>query len=203
MSGGGKDERGEEQPPLREITDARTMRALAHPTRLELLDVLRREGELTATRAAELLGESPGNMSWHLQTLAKYGFVEETGEGRGRSRPWRIASASNRFRTDPGAPGAMAAGAALAGQVLDRSVRDEREWMASRHGYPPEWQNSAFLNTSTSYLTPDELVSLGSELAEIFARYNSREDRARRPADALPVRLTAFGHPLPPTDSGN
>src|ERR1700734_766096 len=76
----------------REITDARTMRALAHPTRLALLALLRREGELTASRAAELLDDSPGNMSWHLQTLAKYGFVEETGEGRGRSRPWRAVS---------------------------------------------------------------------------------------------------------------
>ena len=73
----------------REITDPRTMRALAHPVRIALLEALRREGTLTATRAAELLGDSPGNMSWHLQTLAKYGFVEEAGGGRGRSRGLR------------------------------------------------------------------------------------------------------------------
>src|ERR1700749_2310784 len=83
----------------REITDARTMRALAHPTRLALLELLGREGELTAARAAELLDDSPGNMSWHLQTLAKYGFVEETGEGKGRSRPWRLASEGQSFET--------------------------------------------------------------------------------------------------------
>ena len=66
------------------------MRALAHPLRVALLEVMRRDGAITATRAAELLDESPGNMSWHLQTLAKYGFVEETGDGRGRSRPRRL-----------------------------------------------------------------------------------------------------------------
>ena len=90
------------------ISDPRTMRALAHPVRLALLETIGREGELTATRAAEMLDESPGNMSWHLQTLAKYGYVEETGGGKGRSRPWRIASVSNRFRTaaeDPEASG--------------------------------------------------------------------------------------------------
>jgi DNA-binding transcriptional ArsR family regulator len=188
---------------LREITDARTMRALAHPTRLDLLELLRREGELTATRAADLLGESPGNMSWHLQTLAKYGFVEETGEGRGRSRPWRIASESNRFRTDPSAPGAAAAGAVLASQVLERSVQREREWMASRHSFSVDWQNSSFLNTSSAYLTPDELLTLSDELARIFSRYNDRDDRSQRPEGALPVNLTAFGHPVPPTESGN
>ena len=53
------------------ITEARAMRALAHPLRVALLEVMRRDGEITATQAAELLGESPGNMSWHLQTLAK------------------------------------------------------------------------------------------------------------------------------------
>jgi hypothetical protein len=33
-----------------------------------------------------MLDESPGNMSWHLQTLAKYGYVEEAGGGKGYSR---------------------------------------------------------------------------------------------------------------------
>src|SRR5579875_548422 len=102
------------------------MRAMAHPTRLALLDALRREGELTATRAAELLDESPGNMSWHLQTLAKYGFVEETGDGKGRSRPWRIASVRTRFNPRPDDPGASAANDELAMLMIDRGVQLQR-----------------------------------------------------------------------------
>lgn len=187
----------------REISDARTMRALAHPTRLALLEVLRREGELTATRAAELLDESPGNMSWHLQTLAKYGFVEETGEGKGRSRPWRIATDANRFSARSDDPGASAAGTALAAQVLDRAVERQREWMAARPGYPTEWQNAGFLNSSITYLTPAELQALCDELSEVFSRHRDRSERRNRPGGALPVSLTAFGHPLPPTESGN
>ncbi len=186
-----------------EITDARTMRALAHPTRLALIDLLRREGELTASRAAELLDESPGNMSWHLQTLAKYGFVEETGEGKGRSRPWRIVPERQRFRARTEDPGAGAAGAALVSQVLDRAVAQQRDWIADRLTYPREWQNSAFLSNSVDYLTPDELLAVGEELSAIFARYEDRVDKANRPEGALPVHLMAFGHPLPPTQSGN
>jgi hypothetical protein len=34
-----------------------------------------------------MLGESPANCAFHLRTLAKYGFVEEAGDGRGRERP--------------------------------------------------------------------------------------------------------------------
>src|SRR5579859_3863502 len=103
------------------ITDARAMRALAHPLRVALLDAIRRDGEITATRAAELLGESPGNMSWHLQTLAKYGFVEETGEGRGRSRPWRVTSPGHVFETGTGDPERDTAGDALARTFVDRT----------------------------------------------------------------------------------
>src|ERR1700761_8831550 len=85
------------QRAAREITDAKTMRALAHPVRLQLLELIHRDGEITATRAAEALDESPGNMSWHLQTLAKYGFIEEADGGKGRSRPWRITSEHSRI----------------------------------------------------------------------------------------------------------
>ena len=53
------------------------MRALAHPVRLALLEVLADEGRLTATEAGERIGESPANASFHLRQLAKYGFVEE------------------------------------------------------------------------------------------------------------------------------
>src|ERR1700727_4099310 len=103
------------------ITDARAMRALAHPLRVALLEAVRRDGEITATRAAELLYESPGNMSWHLQTLAKYGFVEETGDGKGRSRPWRLTVVRNRFVPSRDHPGASAANDELAMLLVERA----------------------------------------------------------------------------------
>lgn len=179
------------------------MRAMAHPTRVALLELLGREGELTATRAAEMLDESPGNMSWHLQTLAKYGFVEETGEGKGRARPWRLASSGNRFIPPPDDPEATAAGAALALLLIDRSVQQEREWLAARQGYSADWRDAAFVAHDRAYLTAEELADVSAEVVEIFARYAERADRSKRPEGALPVNLTAFGHPLPPTESGN
>src|SRR3954467_10413411 len=77
-----------------ELTDPRALRAVAHPVRLELIGLLRREGPLTATAAGALIGESPANCSFHLRQLAKYGLVEEAGGGRGRERPWRGAAVS-------------------------------------------------------------------------------------------------------------
>src|SRR5580658_8698754 len=79
-------------PDLRKITDVRTMRALAHPVRIALLEALTLGGAMTATEAGERIGETPTTCSFHLRQLAKYGFVEEAGGGRGRARPWRVTS---------------------------------------------------------------------------------------------------------------
>jgi DNA-binding transcriptional ArsR family regulator len=182
------------------ITDARAMRALAHPLRVALLEVMRRDGEITATRAAELLDESPGNMSWHLQTLAKYGFLEETGEGHGRSRPWRIASASRSFETGLADPEVAAAGEALERTFAERAYDQLREWWSRRLTYPAKWRRAAFMSNSVLYLTAPELAAIMDETNAIYARYRDRE---KRPAGALPVHIYAHGHPLPRTPSGN
>jgi predicted ArsR family transcriptional regulator len=187
----------------RQIRDATTMRALAHPTRLALLEVMRRDGEITATRAAEQLGESPGNMSWHLQTLAKYGFVEEAGGGKGRSRPWRVATQGERVNAVSDDPGVAAAGDALTMQVVDRNTAQMREWLAARRGYSTQWQEASFVANTLTYMTPDELAALSDELAEVFMRHTDRTEKRNRPEGALPVRLSAQGHPLLPTAAGN
>jgi DNA-binding transcriptional ArsR family regulator len=188
---------------IQEVTDARAMRALAHPVRLALLEAVRRDGEITATRAAELLGESPGNMSWHLQTLAKYGFVEETGEGRGRSRPWRVTSSTRRFETGMTEPDSATAGEALERTFLERTFDQMREWWSRRMTYPVRWRRAAFMTDSVTYLTAKELTGVMGEIRAIYERYESRADKENRPDGALPVHLYSHGHPLPPTSSGN
>ena len=191
------------RPDRRVITDARAMRALAHPLRVALLEVIRRDGEITASQAADLLGESPGNMSWHLHTLARYGFVEEAGGGRGRSRPWRVTSTSQTFQTGTSDPETSAAGEALERTFIERTYNQMREWWSRRLTYPVKWRRAAFVTDTVRYLTPAELVEVMGEIQAIYDRYADREEKETRPAGALPVRLYAHGHPLAPTPSGN
>ena len=191
------------RPDRQVISDARTMRALAHPLRVALLEAIRRDGEITATRAAELFGESPGNMSWHLQTLAKYGFLEDTGTGRGRSRPWRLTSASRSFETGMTDPETATAGEALERTFLDRVHEQMREWWSRRLSYPVKWRRAAFMTDTIRYLTAEELTAVMDEITAIYDRYAGRENKQARPAESRPVRLYAHGHPLPPTPSGN
>lgn len=189
----------------RRLTDPRAMRAVAHPLRVALLELLLREGPLTATQAADLLGDSPGNMSWHLQTLARYGFVEEAGGGRGRARPWRLVAAGTTFGSHPGQDAEHnQAATALERLWHDRSYELLRQWQADRHTFDPPWDDAGFATSSIAYLTATEFEELGDEIAQILMRYRDRTiDRSLRPADARPVQMTAFGHPLAPTPAGN
>ncbi|HEY7424294.1 MAG TPA: helix-turn-helix domain-containing protein [Gemmataceae bacterium] len=193
-------------PPrsLDKVVDARRMRAVAHPMRIALLEALGREGPLTATRAAELLDDTPGNMSWHLQTLAKYGFVEEAGGGRGRSRPWRRAAETLDFVTGFGDADESAAGDALEAVYLERNNSRLREWWARRRSYPAKWRKAASGSDAVMYLTAEELKRLGEDVRKVWDPYRARtRDRSKRPSGAQPVHLVFYCHPLPPGPTGN
>jgi predicted ArsR family transcriptional regulator len=71
--------------------------------RIALIEELIAGGAMTATQVGERIGESATTCSFHLRQLAKYGFVEEAGGGRGRARPWRLTSVGMSF-SPGGAP---------------------------------------------------------------------------------------------------
>ena len=73
------------------ITDPKTIRALAHPLRLDLLELLAWAGPSTAAHCGRVLGVSQASCSFHLRQLAKYEYVEEAGPGPDRrERQWRL-----------------------------------------------------------------------------------------------------------------
>jgi hypothetical protein len=188
-------------PPSREITDPKAMRALAHPVRLAVLDAIRTEGQLTATRAAALLDQSPGNMSWHLQMLAKYGFIVEADGAKGRSRPWKIAPGSNTFNATDAVPGSLDAIEHLVTTVLERSFEQLQEWWRQHEDFGEAWFDISFVKEKTIFLTPAELAEINEQTDQLLHRYDERSDPAQRPADALPVHVVAFAHPKPRTHS--
>jgi predicted ArsR family transcriptional regulator len=187
----------------RRLTDPRVMRALAHPTRIELMELVAREGELTATAAAGLLGLSPANCSFHLRQLAKYGFLEEAAPGPGRVRPWRIGSVQHSWDEEGANADADAAASALTSVFLERDLDRLRDWLERRRIAAPEWRTSAFLSEALTYLTPAELAELGERVTEHVLRYVERVDPAKRPAGSAPVQVLAAGFPIRPTASGN
>lgn len=180
------------------VDDVATLRALAHPVRLALIEHLSMQGPLTATEASDLVGESPSACSFHLRQLAKAGFVVETGEGAGRRRPWRITQIGMSFDPDAADPAVRRASTEVALLLRDRQLERYRRWIANRTTWPAEWRRAAIDHEYGFWLTAEELTALQEELAERFLalRRERLEDAATRPAGALPVEMLLFAYPM-------
>ena len=135
-----------ERPRSVELRDARALRALAHPTRLKLVGLLRLQGPMTATQAARELGETPQRCTFHLGQLAKYGLVEEAGGGRGRERPWRATASFTSWPNVVAGPEASAAAQLLEAVVAEQHFEAVMAWIERKDAEPEEWQEAAQLN---------------------------------------------------------
>jgi DNA-binding transcriptional ArsR family regulator len=182
-------------PSRLELTDPRALRAVAHPVRLALIGLLRSRGPLTATEAAEQLGESPANCSFHLRQLAKYGLVEEAGRGPGRRRPWR---ATAEFTTAPRGAGGdlgVAVGefkAVLARRYLDRLMA----WLQREPHETEQWRQAEVFGDSFLYVTPEEMRNLGAGLWKLIEPYHARTTNpALRPSGSRLVTFISLGFP--------
>jgi hypothetical protein len=196
-----------------DLTDPKAMRALAHPLRWALLEALGHAGTLTATQASEMLGESPANCAFHLRTLARYGFVEEAGGGKGRERPWRQAYRRLSWQARQGDEQFRLAGQALNQIWLDRVLSRARRSLAATASWPEGFEDDLGGSTSMLYVTPDEARELYGELMKTVERtigqehrFTQRKDPARRPPGAVPVEFVLLGYPVldaPPLPGDN
>jgi DNA-binding transcriptional ArsR family regulator len=185
-------------PRVREVTDARTLKALAHPVRIALIEALTLEGALTATEVGEKIGESPTTCSFHLRQLAKYGFVEEAGGGKGRGRPWRMTSIGMRFGDPNADPEAEIAAGVLGRLVRERQLERYWNWRTTRTGYPTRWREAAIDNQHVFFVTIEELEELNREIDQLLIpRFRERlTDPSTRPMDAVPVEMLVISYPM-------
>lgn len=181
-----------------ELTDPRALRAVAHPVRLQLVGLLRREGPLTATQAGELIGESPASCSFHLRQLAKWGLVEEAGGGRGRERPWRATALFTAWPNVARDPEQAAASGLLSQVVAERYFEQVMQWLQQRGADPVEWQEAATFGDRMLYLTSGELAQLGRDIEALLERYHGRTASPEtRPENARLVNFIRLAFPQP------
>ena len=179
------------------LTDPRALRAMAHPTRLELIGLLRRGGPLTATQAGERIGESPASCSFHLRQLAKYGLVEEAGGGRGRERPWRATAISTEWPVFGESEETRAAGEMLSRVVVERYFESAIEWLERQPSEPPEWAEAALFGDALVYMTVEEMREVEASIRKLFEPFLKRlEDQAPRAEGSRPVSAIALLFPL-------
>jgi predicted ArsR family transcriptional regulator len=175
------------------------LRAVAHPARLDLLDLLRVHEQLTAAECARLLGTSTKSCSYHLSVLAGQGLVARTEEpsADGRERPWRRVA--DEITTPPGTGASADQQARTAAmQVTARRDLDLFTVFLEREpDEPAQWRAAITVHTRTAVMSADQLREWGLAVEAV-----TREHVRRPPAEgARPVRLTIRGFPqqLPAT----
>jgi predicted ArsR family transcriptional regulator len=170
------------------LTDPKRLRALSHPLRWKLLTLIGDEDTFTATQCAEELGESVASCSYHLNMLAKYGFIEEAEGGQGREKPWKSTATSMSISPEgldeEGARVAEAAGEAY----LEQEFETIRARMATRRTEPEEWRKLTSTWANQMYLTAEEAAELSGRLTDVLQEYQDRWNKPDgRPADARRV----------------
>ncbi len=179
--------------------DPKALRALAHPLRWQLLDLLGSEGTATATRCAEVTGDSVASCSYHLGMLAKYGYIEQVPGRTGREKPWRLASTRQELGwAGPGTEGQLAAEAATEA-FLDHEFARTRQRYRRRSLEPEQWRPA--LSGDSVWLTEQEYAAVKQELFAVLERYGRDRDLldpSQRPAGTREARLFIAVSVAPP-----
>jgi DNA-binding transcriptional ArsR family regulator len=178
-----------------DIKDAAVLKAIAHPLRRRLMDVLRVDGASMPSVLARSTGQAVANVSHHLRVLAEAGLIEEAPElARNRKEHWwrmvdkRLAWNPNDF---PGEPAVAEAAESLG---LQRQVELVSTWLGSPASRTEPWTDSAFSTDSWLRLSPAELAALAQEIQDVISRYEGRPDTP----DREPVFVFGRGFPARP-----
>ncbi|MFI9831955.1 ArsR/SmtB family transcription factor [Streptomyces sp. NPDC051913] len=184
-----------EEPNLRTL-DARSLRGLAHPLRMQLLDALRFGGPATASQLAERLGESSGATSYHLRQLAAHGFVADDPErGKGRERWWKAVhtglSFDDSLLTDSD-PAVRGAADLYLHEVATTQIQNLSTWLGTRATWPEAWNRVWDLSSATLKLTPEQSSELIEKMHALIDTY-----RDLSPGDGTAqVRIHTHAFPI-------
>lgn len=149
---------------------------------------------MTSPQRTERIGESPANCSFHLRTLAKYGFIEEAGSSKGRIRPWRTRSGSLLVEPETLLGDAKRAAVAMSDALRKALFRRIESWARERPDLPETWQNVGFEMEFVTTMSPDELKQVGQQIGEVLKPFQTAREES---PEGRRVTIAAYGFPNP------
>jgi DNA-binding transcriptional ArsR family regulator len=158
------------------IERAEQLKALGHPLRLRVLEMLGGDGEkpLTNRELAQRLGVDPGHLHFHVKMLVRAGLIERAEGGKGREKPYRAVATTVRV-----APQLLQS--RLTGDLQAAMLDEVQNAFAAR-------EQGQFRSAQvTARVTPEQGLEL---ITEIVGKAADIEDPA-----VEPIVITAFLHP--------
>jgi DNA-binding transcriptional ArsR family regulator len=163
-------------PEVLTIDRPEQLKALGHPLRLRVLEVLGESNEAFTNRELAIrLGVDPGHLHFHVRMLLNAGLIELAEGGRRREKPYRAVASSIKV-----APELITSGAA----------DDARAAMLEevRHAYKAFSGEGRFRSAQLTVRVDAERFR--EEWRKLAARLRDLED-----GDVEPLVITLFSHP--------
>ena len=161
------------------------LKALGHPLRLRVLEMLGTSGEeaITNRELANKLGVDPGHLHFHVRMLLRAGLITLVDTGKGREKPYRPIARTLRV-----APELLASGLTtdLRAAMLDEV---QRGW--DEHGAEGLFRSAQV----TARISPERALELITELVE--------KARDAEEEGAQPLVITAVLHPPTASPTGD
>lgn len=176
--------------------DASALKALAHPLRVRMYDLLGDHGSATASQLAERVGESSGTTSYHLRLLAKHGFIEEDPDrGNKRDRYWKVRGYNLEAAELLEDPETAADFRAATSELWRTYARQIETWFRSADTWGSRWTSSSVSSMARFAATPEEMAALRDELLEVLNRHAERFQDREPPEGS--VRVVGQVHLFP------
>jgi len=179
--------------------DLEGLKALAHPLRVTIIDVLSTYGPQTASMLAERLGESSGSTSYHLRQLEKHGYVHEVADkGTGRERWWQrvqapIYLADDETKNNDAAREASRIVMREFAHHREQYLRDFIDRGMTELG--EQWQHAASLNLANVHVTAEQLQQLHHDVHAIIQTF-VEQHRGQRVPGSRPVLVQFYAFPV-------
>lgn len=182
------------------VLDGPVLKALAHPLRVQLLDILSQYGPQTASTIGKRIGESSGTTSYHLRQLARHGLVREVADrGSGRERWWERPRGALTLNTTNAEQDPAAREAAR--QVNRHFVRGRAEALAAftasdPSALPDGWADAVMISTLNAHFTAEQLAGLTRDMEAILREKLETYRSEPGTPGARPVQLHFNAFPL-------
>jgi hypothetical protein len=174
------------------------LRALAHPLRWQLIDLLDSRGQATATQCAEALGETVPSCAYHLGILGKYGYARQVTGRPGREKPWELTDVPQNLSPAGSDPENAQLAEAAVDAFLDHELTRLKNRFRQRSQEPAEWRKGTGVVGETTWLTAAELSATWAAVRDLVLKFADRDrDASRRPEGAREVRLFAASSVAP------
>lgn len=186
--------------------DSGALKALAHPLRVKIFDLLASRGPQTASSLAALVGETSGSTSYHLRALAAHDLIREVeGRGTARERWWERPKG----RIDvPGPDEQMSPANRAAAQIVTSEFFRLRHETLMQYLNRPEsdvpegWRDVGITITTHLDVTPAQAMALRQEMEDLIEQAIERYRGQTGPdVRRVSVRAELFDLPTSPRET--